>query len=39
MYSPSENRVEAPQLGPLGVVFVQLVDLGFNSKPALTKWS
>jgi hypothetical protein len=28
--SPSRNDCQAPQLGPRGVVFVQLVDLGLN---------
>jgi hypothetical protein len=31
MYSPSQTRVKAPQLGPLGVGFVQLVDLALNA--------
>jgi hypothetical protein len=30
-YSPSPTRVKAPQLGPLGVGFVQLVDLALNA--------
>jgi hypothetical protein len=30
-YSPSPTRVKAGQLGPRGVVFVQLVDLALNA--------